>query len=99
MARCAGTGNRRLNAAALVVLSFAAAPDFAQPAPAPAAAGREVKKDKSIQMDKTAQTKAPDAALLDYLGSYGGAADGLDPLGLAEPDAPAHADPQHKEQQ
>jgi hypothetical protein len=30
----------------------------------------------------------PDAALIEYLGEYGDAADGLDPLGLADPEAP-----------
>jgi hypothetical protein len=85
-----------LNAAVFVVLGLVAAPALAHAAAA--GADQEVKKDKSIQMDKTAQAKAPDAALLDYLGSYADAADGLDPLGLAEPDA-APADPQHKEQQ
>ena len=34
-------------------------------------------------MDKRTSTTAPDAALLDYLGRYGDAVIGLDPLGLA----------------
>jgi hypothetical protein len=49
----------------------------------PASAAAVAKKDKSVQMDKSSSTRAPDAALLDYIGRYGDAAIGLDPLGLA----------------
>jgi hypothetical protein len=81
----------------------AAAPASAQtttaPVAAPAAANGEVKKDKSVKTDKSA-AGMPDAALLDYLGRYGDAADGLDPLGLAEGDAgAADGAPPRKEQQ
>jgi hypothetical protein len=82
---------------------LAAAPASAQtataPVAAPAAAHSEVKKDKSVKMDKSA-AGTPDAALLDYLGRYGDAADGLDPLGLADGDAgAADGAPPRKERQ
>jgi hypothetical protein len=78
----------------------ASAPTAAAPVAAPAAAHGEVKKDKSVKMDRSASTSTPDAALLDYLGRYGDAADGLDPLGLAEGEARAADDaPPRKEQQ
>jgi hypothetical protein len=39
-------------------------------------------------MDKNTKVETnPDAALIEYLGEYGDAADGLDPMGLADPDA------------
>jgi hypothetical protein len=65
----------------------ASAPAWAQPASAPVVAHADAKKDKSIKVEKAADGAVPDAELLDYLGSYGDAADGLDPLGLAEADA------------
>lgn len=74
-------------AAALALSGVAPMAAFAQAAAAPAVVRNDVKKDKSIKVDKTAPVRAPDAALLDYLGRYADAADGLDPLGLAEPDA------------
>jgi len=37
-------------------------------------------------MDKRAPSRAPDPALLEYIGRYGDAAIGLDPLGLAVDD-------------
>jgi hypothetical protein len=78
----------------------ASAPTAAAPVAAPAAAHGEVKKDKSVKMDRSASASTPDAALLDYLGRYGDAADGLDPLGLAEGEARAADDaPPRKEQQ
>jgi hypothetical protein len=41
-----------------------------------------------MKMDKPIKVEAnPDAALIEYLGEYGDAADGLDPMGLADPDA------------
>jgi hypothetical protein len=40
------------------------------------------------KMDKNTKVETnPDAALIEYLGEYGDAADGLDPMGLADPDA------------
>ena len=85
MARRPGAGSRWLGAVFLPVAVCAAAPP---PAPVPvtalpASAAAPTKKDKLPQMDTPASHKAPDAALLDYLGRYGDAADGLDPLGLA----------------
>jgi hypothetical protein len=43
----------------------------------------ERKMDKNIKVEKN-----PDAALIEYLGEYDDAADGLDPMGLAESEAP-----------
>jgi hypothetical protein len=43
---------------------------------------------KSIKIQDPAAAH-PDTALLEYLGDYGDAADGLDPMGLDDPDAPA----------
>lgn len=69
----------------------ASVPAWAQPPATPAVAHVDAKKDKSIKVEKTpaaaTAAAAPDADLLDYLGSYGGAADGFDPLGLADADA------------
>jgi hypothetical protein len=88
-------------AAALALSSgIASAQTAAAPVAVPAAAHAEVKKDKSVKMDKGASAGTPDAALLDYLGRYGDAADGLDPLGLTETDAGAvDGAPPRKEQQ
>jgi len=78
----------------------ASPPAATAPVAASAAAHGDVKKDKSVKMDKSASASAPDAALLDYLGRYGDAADGFDPLGLAEDDAgAADGAPPRKEQQ
>ena len=43
------------------------------------------------KMDKHNQTQSPDPALIAFLGDYADAADGLDPMGLAE-----HADTMKK---
>jgi hypothetical protein len=43
-------------------------------------------------MNKRTSPRAPDAALLDYIGRYGDAAIGLDPLGLAVDDAASAPD-------
>jgi hypothetical protein len=87
MARRPGTGNRWLGALALPAALCAAPP----PSPAPALANAAVpaQKDKLLQMDKPSSPKAPDPALLEYLGRYGDAAIGLDPLGLDSDDAGA----------
>ncbi|HEY2395445.1 MAG TPA: hypothetical protein VGH81_05595 [Rudaea sp.] len=74
-------------AAAITLAGAASAPAWAQPASAPAVARAEAKKDKSIKVEKAPVATIPDAELLDYLGCYGDAADGLDPLGLADADA------------
>jgi len=53
-----------------------------QPQPRPQAALPEkINNDKSIQMSKI---PAPEIAVLDYLGRYAEAGDGIDPLGLAD---------------
>lgn len=86
-------------AVAIMLAGAASAPACAQLPDAAAVAQAEAghadaKKDKSIKVEKTPATATPDADLLDYLGSYGGAADGLDPLGLADAEgtvAPAPA--------
>ena len=52
-----------------------------------AVAHDDAKKDKSIKVEKTTAATRPDADLLDFLASYADAADGLDPLGLADADA------------
>jgi len=40
------------------------------------------------KMDKRTKVQTnPNAALIEYLGEYDDAADGLDPMGLADPDA------------
>jgi hypothetical protein len=65
------------------------------PAAAPAAAPASVPRTPDAaqtpgrhgkKMSKNTKVENPDAALLEYLGDYGDAADGLDPMGLAEPD-------------
>jgi hypothetical protein len=79
---------------------IASAQTAAAPVAVPSAAHGEVKKDRPVKTDKNTPAGAPDAALLDYLGRYGDAADGLDPLGLAETDAGAvDGAPPRKEQQ
>lgn len=52
-----------------------------QPPPADASAATQGKKTMT-QHDKSAPS--PDLDLIGYLGDYGDAADGLDPMGLAE---------------
>jgi hypothetical protein len=51
-----------------------------------------VEKGKSVKMETKLPRDPPDAAVLDYLGRYGDAAIGLDPLGLAD-DADAAGPP------
>jgi hypothetical protein len=101
VAQCTGSGFRRLIGlvAALVWTgAVAQSPAPAPPPPAPiaspsqqpAVAGKagltQGRQDK--QMAKSTKTQDPDIALLEYLGDYGDAADGLDPMGLADPDTP-----------
>lgn len=57
-------------------------------ASAPAADARHEQRRQSGKMDKNTKVDNPDAALIEYLGEYGDAADGLDPMGLADPEAP-----------
>ena len=94
MAGRAGSGHRWLTIALLAVASGA----LAAPPPASADPPTPVKNAKAPRMDKTTLPPAPEQALLDYLGRYADAADGLDPLGLAEPEAerPADADPRER---
>ncbi|MBU6198645.1 MAG: hypothetical protein KGP08_03265 [Xanthomonadaceae bacterium] len=65
-----------------------------QPPPADAAATEQGKKTMTQQ---TKPKQSPDLDLIGYLGDYGDAADGLDPMGLAENAAvlkPAKSTPQ-----
>jgi hypothetical protein len=70
---------------------------MAQPLPANVAAastpsaqadnGAQTRGRQEKKMDKSTKVEThPDAALIEYLGEYGDAADGLDPMGLADPD-------------
>lgn len=93
MAGCTGSRLRRLAVLAVALTAttstMAQAPVPAVPASkAPTDAGKNpqrqtMKMDTKMQLDNT-----PDAALIEYLGEYGDAADGLDPMGLADPAAP-----------
>jgi hypothetical protein len=71
------------------VLCAVASPPASVPVPAASAPAETAaaQKDKLVQMNKRPSAKVPDAALLDYIGRYGDAAIGLDPLGLAMDDA------------
>ena len=71
----------------ITLAGVACAPAWAQPTGVMAAAPADAKKDKSVKVEKTPADAAPDAELLDYLGRYADAADGFDPLGLADTDA------------
>jgi hypothetical protein len=62
------------------------------PAAPPPRATAPVEKGKSVQMETKLPRDPPDAALLDYLGRYGDAAIGLDPIGL-DPGDPAELAP------
>lgn len=86
-------------AAAITLAGAASEPAWAQPPVAPAVAHADAKKDKSIKVEKTPAAATPDADLLDYLGRYSGAADGLDPLGLADEDAAQPPAPAAKDRQ
>ena len=86
MARGAGSGQRWLIAAALVTQAAAhGATPPAQRSTAPAVAPEKDK--KQTMEENTAPANAPDAALLEYLGRYADAGDGIDPLSFATPDA------------
>jgi hypothetical protein len=95
VAGCAGSGFRRI---AVVTVAWIAAgsaiaqvPPPANAATAAAAHSGDTKKVQGRQrqkMDRNTKVETnPDAALIEYLGEYGDAADGLDPMGLADPDA------------
>jgi hypothetical protein len=97
VAGCTGSGLRRL--AVLTVAWTAAGSAIAQaPPPASAAAASatpvqsgdagKTQRRHGMKMDKSTKVEThPDAALIEYLGEYGDAADGLDPMGLADPEA------------
>ena len=91
-----GTGQRRLIVPGmLLMIGCPAAPAAgAVPARAGPAPVAQAQADRKVQNnDRLPGTPSP--ALLDYLGRYGEAADGLDPLGMAlpdEPDAPRDTD-------
>jgi hypothetical protein len=100
MARRRGSGKRWLALAAAAAAFSGAAQDPAEPEPArPAEAGPRA----HAQHEKAAPASAapaPATELLDYLGRYADAADGIDPLGLAaasaetpESDAPPRKRP------
>lgn len=65
--------------------------DPAPPPPAPA-----VHREAAPQQGRVSavRTPAPDAAVLEYLGRYAEAADGIDPLGFAEDEDPQPAQPE-----
>lgn len=67
-----------LAAVALALAGQAPAPQSTPPDAPVAKQGNK----KMTQHDKS--TQAPDLDLIGYLGDYGDAADGLDPMGLAE---------------
>lgn len=93
MAGC--TGSRLGRLIVLAVAMTATTSTMAQ-VPAPAAPASEAPVDpgrNTQRQTKKMDTKMqldnhPDAALIEYLGEYGDAADGLDPMGLADPAAP-----------
>ena len=91
MARHPGSGKRWLAAAAAAAVLAAPAQSLAEPARSAAAKPRaQAEKDKPATMKASS---APDTALLDYLGRYGDAADGIDPLALAAPTYEETAEP------
>ena len=80
-----------LTAAGSVIAQAPPAPSVAASA-TPAARSADTGKTQGWpgkKMDKSTKVEMnPDAALIEYLGEYGDTADGLDPMGLADPDAP-----------
>jgi hypothetical protein len=100
VAGCTGSGFRRLGVLAVALTAAGSAiaqtPASANTAVAPAQS-RDADKTQGQHgknMDKSTKVETgPDAALIEYLGEYDDAADGLDPMGLADPDAtPAKSD-------
>ena len=99
MAGCTGSGLRRLSPLLIaLIMTGAVVAQAPSPAPVAAAAAKPVapmadagkmQRSHGKKMDKNIPAeKNPDSALIEYLGEYGDAADGLDPMGLADPDAP-----------
>lgn len=99
MAGCTGSGRRRLGVLAMALTAAAGA--VAQvPAQAPLAAastptptrtpdGAKTPDRHGKKMITNIQVEIPNAALIEFLGEYGDTADGLDPMGLADPEAAA----------
>jgi hypothetical protein len=54
------------------------------PPQSPPAGAQVAKQDKKTMMRKDDPKRSPDLDLIGFLGDYGDAADGLDPMGLAE---------------
>jgi hypothetical protein len=98
VAGCTGSRFRRLGlpvvalgvvtASAMAQAPVPAAPVTATASAAPTAEVAQTQERHGKKMNKDKKVENPDAALLEYLGEYGDAADGLDPMGLADPDAP-----------
>ncbi len=93
MVGCTGSRFRRLTV--LFVAGIAAGSVVAQAPPANTAASpptspRDAEKmqgQHARNMDKSTKVEThPDAALIEYLGEYDEAADGLDPMGLTDPE-------------
>jgi hypothetical protein len=102
MAGCAGTGtgSRQLVLVAIAMLtaaSIALAQTPAAPATQVADKRATLPADNSRPQRQPAQqgkampakTDGPDAALIEYLGEFDDAADGLDAMGLSDPETPA----------
>ena len=95
MAGCTGSRLRRLTVLAVAWTlaggAIAQTPASANAAVAPALSRDADKKTQGQyekNMDKSRKVETnPDAALIEYLGEYDDAADGLDPMGLPDPDA------------
>jgi len=96
VAGCTGSRLRRLGVLAsawIVAGSAIAQPSpplnaVASSAPAPSSDTANSQGQHGKNMDKSTKVEThPDAALIEYLGEYDDAADGLDPMGLADPDA------------
>lgn len=91
MARCAGAGVRQLSIAALILVvplvanAQVPAGSAGDPRDVPKAESKPPARSKTVPAQPE---DAPDAALIEYLGEYGDAADGLDPIGLDDPESP-----------
>jgi hypothetical protein len=96
VAGCTGSRLRRLTVLAVAWIAAGSAIARAPPpantaaAPTPLASPRDADKTQgqhAKNMDKSTKVEThPDAALIEYLGEYDDAADGLDPMGLTDPE-------------
>jgi hypothetical protein len=94
VAGCAGSRFRQLSLLLAVLTAAGGVAAQTSPAPqtaavnasAPSADDKRAQRRQAKKMDKNTKVDNPDAALIEYLGEYGDAADGLDPMGLADPD-------------